>query len=63
MTANEVQLTAMPLRGVDGWLAERGWAAINICGLSRRPLDDALRLANMLFVPGTSVLRRDNRWA
>ena len=63
MTANEVQPTALPLRGVDGWLAERVWAAIDICGLTRRPLDDALWQADILFVPGTRVLRRDKRWA
>ena len=63
MTANEVQLTAMPLRGVDGWLAERGWVAFDICGLTRRPLDDALWQADMLFAPGTSELRRDKKWA
>jgi FkbM family methyltransferase len=48
---------------VVGWLAERGWVAFDICGLTRRPLDDALWQADLLFVPGTSVLRRDKRWA
>ena len=47
---------------VIGWLAERGWVAFDICGLTRRPLDDALWQADFLFVPVGSILRRDKRW-
>lgn len=48
---------------VIGWLAQRGWVAFDVCGLTRRPLDDALWQADLIFVPATSVLRRDKRWA
>jgi FkbM family methyltransferase len=47
---------------VIGWLADRGWVAFDICGLTRRPLDDALWQADFLFVPLSSDLRRDKRW-
>lgn len=47
---------------VTAWLAERGWVAFDICGLTRRPLDDALWQADFLFVPEQSILRRDKRW-
>lgn len=48
---------------VIGWLAERHWAVYDICGLTRRPLDSALWQADLLFVPKSSDLRRDKRWA
>jgi FkbM family methyltransferase len=44
------------------WLAERGWVAFDICGLTRRPLDDALWQSDFIFVPSNSALRRDKRW-
>ncbi len=47
---------------VVGWLAERGWVAYDICGLTRRPLDDALWQTDIIFVPLNSDLRRDKRW-
>ncbi|MBX7219278.1 MAG: FkbM family methyltransferase [Blastocatellia bacterium] len=45
-----------------GWLNERDFVAFDICGLTRRPLDDALWQADMLFVPHNSPLRSDKRW-
>jgi FkbM family methyltransferase len=47
---------------VVGWLAERGWVAFDICGLTRRPLDDALWQADFVFVPLNSSFRKDKRW-
>ena len=40
----------------------RGWAAYDICGLTRRPLDQALWQADFIFVPQSSPLRADKRW-
>lgn len=48
---------------VVNWLAERGFVAYDICGLVRRPLDDALWQADILFVPENSALREDKRWS
>lgn len=48
---------------VIAWLDERGWAAYDICGLTRRPLDDALWQADLVFVPRDSPLRSDKRWS
>jgi hypothetical protein len=45
------------------WLNERDWIAYDICGLTRRPLDQALWQADLLFVPRHSSLRADKRWA
>lgn len=50
------------LHEVTAWLAERGWVAFDICGLTRRPLDDALWQADFVFVPEESGLRQDKRW-
>jgi len=33
-----------------------------VCGLTRRPLDQALWQTDMLFVPQQSALRADKRW-
>jgi FkbM family methyltransferase len=53
----------VPLMGdVVGWLAERGWVAYDICGLTRRPLDDALWQVDVIFVPVNSSFRKDKRW-
>jgi FkbM family methyltransferase len=46
-----------------GWLAERGFVAYDICGLTRRPLDKALWQADFIFVPLDSPLRSDKRWS
>jgi FkbM family methyltransferase len=44
------------------WLDQRGWAAYDICGLTRRPLDNALWQADMIFVPRNSPLRLSKAW-
>jgi hypothetical protein len=44
------------------WLNERDWVAYDICGLTRRPLDQALWQADLIFVPRNSPLRADKRW-
>lgn len=44
------------------WLNEREWVAYDICGLTRRPLDQALWQADVIFVPRNSPLRADKRW-
>ena len=51
------------LHELIAWLAARGWVSFDICGLTRRPLDQALWQADFLFVPATSSLRGDKRWA
>ena len=50
------------LHNVVQWLANRGWVAYDICGLTRRPLDNALWQADFIFVPSISELRVDKRW-
>jgi FkbM family methyltransferase len=45
-----------------GWLEERDFVAFDICGLHRRPLDDALWQADMIFVPQDFAARMDKRW-
>jgi FkbM family methyltransferase len=45
-----------------GWLDERNWVAYDICGLTRRPLDQALWQADFIFVQRDSKLRSDKRW-
>jgi FkbM family methyltransferase len=47
---------------VMAWLNQRDWVAYDICGLTRRPLDQALWQADMIFVPRNSPLRSDKRW-
>ncbi|BAY33449.1 hypothetical protein NIES2107_53450 [Nostoc carneum NIES-2107] len=51
------------LAEVVGWLNERDWVAYDICGLTRRPLDQALWQADFIFVPRNSPLISDKRWA
>jgi len=50
------------LHDLIGWFAERKWVAFDICGLTRRPLDQALWQADLIFVPVDSPLRSDKRW-
>jgi FkbM family methyltransferase len=50
------------LSEVVAWLNERDWVAYDICGLTRRPLDQALWQADFIFVPRNSPLRSDKRW-
>jgi FkbM family methyltransferase len=45
------------------WMRERGWAAYDICGLMRRPLDRALWQADMIFVPENSRFRENKHYA
>jgi FkbM family methyltransferase len=51
------------LAEVVGWLNERDWVAYDICGLTRRPLDQALWQADFIFVPRHSPLISDKRWS
>ena len=51
------------LAELSSWLVERGFVAFDICGLTRRPLDDVLWQADMLFVCEDSFLMRDKRWS
>jgi len=51
------------LAEVVTWLNHRDWVAYDICGLTRRPLDQALWQADFIFVPRNSPLRADKRWA
>jgi len=51
------------LAEITHWLNEKGWAAYDICDLTRRPLDQALWQADFLFVPYSSILRADKRWS
>jgi len=50
------------LAEVVKWLAQRGFVAFDICGIHRRPLDDALWQADMIFVPRDFPVREDKRW-
>lgn len=50
------------LAQVIAWLNERDWVAYDICGLTRRPLDQTLWQADFIFVPRNSPLRSDKRW-
>lgn len=45
------------------WMHDRGWAAYDICGLIRRPLDRALWQADMIFVPENSSFRKNKHYA
>jgi FkbM family methyltransferase len=45
------------------WLSQRGFIAYDICGLTRRPLDDALWQTDIIFVQKDDPLRHDKRWS
>jgi FkbM family methyltransferase len=47
------------LHELVGWLGERGFVAYDICGMTRRPLDNALWQADMIFVRKDDPLRHD----
>lgn len=47
---------------ITQWFANRGWVAYDICGITRRPLDQALWEADFIFVPNQSPLRTDKHW-
>lgn len=51
------------LSDVVAWLREREFVPFDICGLTRRPLDNALWQADMIFVPVDSPMRSDKRWS
>lgn len=44
------------------WLDEIGWVAYDVCGLTRRPFDNALWQADFIFVPRSSHLRQHKGW-
>jgi FkbM family methyltransferase len=50
------------LHEMVGWLAENGFVAYEICGLTRRPLDGALWQIDAVFVRANGPLRQDKRW-
>jgi FkbM family methyltransferase len=45
-----------------GWLAARGFVAYDICGLTRRPFDQALWQADFIFLRRDDPLRADKRY-
>jgi FkbM family methyltransferase len=47
---------------IVGWLAARGFVAYDICGLTRRPLDDALWQTDFIFLRRDDPLRGDKRY-
>jgi FkbM family methyltransferase len=47
------------LHEMTEWLFQRGFVAYDICGLTRRPLDDALWQTDMIFVRHDDALRVD----
>src|SRR5215831_12393503 len=48
---------------VAGFLNDAGFVLFDIVAVNRRPLDLALAQMDAVFVPETSPLRRDHRWA
>ena len=50
------------LHDMAGWLFQRGFVAYDICGLTRRPLDDALWQTDMVFVRQDDPLRADKSY-
>jgi FkbM family methyltransferase len=55
---------AVPLfADVIAWLNDREFVAFDVCGLIRRPLDQALWQTDMLFVKSNSEFRSDKRWS
>jgi FkbM family methyltransferase len=56
---NEVPLLA----DFVAWMSSREWLAYDICGLTRRPLDQALWQADIIFVPEKSSFRQNKRYA
>ena len=51
------------LAEIVAWLHGHSFVAYDICGLTRRPLDDALWQADFIFVQENSPFRRDKRWS
>jgi FkbM family methyltransferase len=50
------------LHEMTSWLSQRGFVAYDICGLTRRPLDDALWQVDMIFVRQDDALRADKAY-
>ena len=48
---------------VIAWLSARHWVVYDVAGLTRRPLDEALWQADLVFVPRESPWRADKRWS
>jgi FkbM family methyltransferase len=48
---------------VCSYMSSNGFSLFDIVGILRRPLDDALAGVDAVFVPTTSPLRADRRWA
>ncbi|HUN21928.1 MAG TPA: FkbM family methyltransferase [Anaerolineales bacterium] len=48
---------------VTEWLGKRNFVAFDICGITRRPLDNALWQADFIFLPENSKLRSDKRYS
>ena len=44
------------------FLGGKGFMTYDICGFTRRPLDQALWQADFVFIPRESALRTDKRW-
>ncbi len=59
----DIHVNVPLLADLVSWLSQRGWAAYDICGLIRRPLDQALWQADMIFVQSNSRFRQDKRYA
>ncbi len=51
------------LRDVIGFLGDQGWSLAEIASFMRRPLDGNLAALDILFLPDTSSVRADRRWA
>jgi FkbM family methyltransferase len=51
------------VQGVVRFMHDHGFALADIIGLKRRPLDDATAQLDLMFVPESSPLRADRRWA
>jgi len=47
----------------SSWLADRGFVAFDVAGLTRRPLDQALWQMDLVYVKRDGSLRADKRWA
>lgn len=58
----EIHQNVPLLHTVVEFLSERGFVAFDVCGLGRRPRDNALWQMDMLFVPIGSSLRSDKHW-
>jgi hypothetical protein len=50
------------LHEVTAFMQEHGFCAYDICGLVRRPLDEALCQMDLLFVKESSRLRARTEW-